>query len=94
MEILLWLVPAALVTVLASWGAALAARREEQQRQQRQGRMQGPQRSASSYDDLQDQPDALDEGVSTPRPTRRPPPESPAPETEPGDHGGHQRRSA
>lgn len=95
MEILLWLVPAALVTVLASWGAALAARRDERQRVARE------QTSAPTA-----RPDVVDEGVSEARPSRRPEPDvEVAPSgpdgtgerrgtgDEPGEHG-HVRRSA
>lgn len=66
MEILLWLAPAALVTLLAAWGAAAAARREEEERARRESARPSAAEPRAAYDD-----DLADGGVSAPRPARR-----------------------
>ena len=108
MEILLWLVPAALVTLLASWVAAVAARREEARRLEdedrdgsadRQHEAPGSRREAGAPSQVPGW-DELDDGVSEPRPARRPVDPAPRPAAARDDHderpghGGSVRRSA
>ncbi|GGF41484.1 hypothetical protein GCM10011519_14110 [Marmoricola endophyticus] len=83
MEILLWLVPAVLVTLLAAWGAAVAARREEARRVELERARPAPAAPEPTYDE--------DGGVSAPRPARRP---AEQPDTDERGHGDRHRRSA